>query len=277
MSTTSHGPASGGSGNDGSGRVTAVCVVHEILPDEFDDVPITAIDKRATTGTVQVEPLGLAGDTQCDTVNHGGPDKAVHVYADEDAAWWSQQLGRDIPPGLFGENLRLSGVDVTGAEIGEHWQIGDGDQALLLEVTCPRIPCRTFQARMGEPHWIRRFTEHGAPGAYLRVLRPGPVQVGMQVRIVHRLGHGVSVGAVSLRPQPESMAALLAAEDAGQLRLGVRMRETAVRVAGRDGSGSATPADSAAGSAPGSAAGWGSPPGATPAGSAAGASPGAPA
>src|ERR1700750_101022 len=91
----------------------------------------TAIDKRPVAGPVEVGPLGLAGDRQMDRRFHGGKGKAVYAYADEDASWWASQLDREIPPGLFGENLRTSGIDVTGAEIGERWAIGD---EVLVEV-----------------------------------------------------------------------------------------------------------------------------------------------
>ncbi len=71
---------------------------------------------------------------------------------------------------------------MTGAVIGERWQIGaDG---VLLEVTAPRIPCRTFQGWMDEPHWVKRFTAHGAPGAYLRILSPGTVGAGDRIDVV---------------------------------------------------------------------------------------------
>ena len=47
-----------------------------------------------------------------------------------------------------------------------------------MKATSPRIPCSTSQGWMDEPHWVKRFTEHGAPGAYLRVLAEGTVGAG---------------------------------------------------------------------------------------------------
>jgi MOSC domain-containing protein YiiM len=64
---------------------------------------------------------------------------------------------------------------------------------LVLEVTCGRIPCRTFQEHLGEKGWVRRFTHRGAPGAYLRVIEPGEIRSGDPVEIVHRPGHDVTV------------------------------------------------------------------------------------
>ncbi len=211
-------------------RVTAVCLVYQIIPDTFGSVATTAIDKRSVTGAVRAEPLGLAGDTQCDTANHGGIDQAIYAYADEDADWWGEHLQREIPAGMFGENLRTAGVDVTGAEIGEQWRIGDG---VVVEVTSPRIPCQTFAGRMDEPHWVRRFTEHGAPGAYLRVLVPGPVGAGDPITVQHRPGHGVSIRDSFLRPEPDAMQRLLDAADAGAFQIGSSMRRHAARAVAR--------------------------------------------
>jgi len=49
---------------------------------------------------------------------------------------------------------------------------------------------------MDEPQWIKRFTKHGAPGAYLRVIQPGTVGAGDAVTVVGRPAHGVTIGDV---------------------------------------------------------------------------------
>jgi MOSC domain-containing protein YiiM len=82
-------------------QLVAVNVVHALIPGP-KDTGLTAIDKRPRTGRVPVGELGLAGDTQCDTKHHGGPDQALYLYAREDADWWAAELGRKIPDGLFG-------------------------------------------------------------------------------------------------------------------------------------------------------------------------------
>ncbi|MDQ1641257.1 MAG: hypothetical protein QOJ90_608, partial [Actinomycetota bacterium] len=141
-----------------TGRLLSVNVVQELIPDRLGVLDRTAIDKRPVDGRVAVSVpghagVGLAGDQIYDREYHGGPDQAIYAYAAEDRAWWAAELGREIAAGAFGENLTTEGVDVTGAVIGERWQIGaDG---LVLEVTAPRIPCRTFQGWMDEPHWVK--------------------------------------------------------------------------------------------------------------------------
>jgi MOSC domain-containing protein YiiM len=175
-----------------TGRLLAVSVVHAPIPDSSGQDEQTAIDKRPVTGRVAVHRLGVGGDRQCDTRHHGGPDKAVYAYAGEDAAWWAGELGREVPPGRFGENLTTAGVDVTGAVIGERWRVG----TVELQVRSPRIPCRTFQAFWDVPQLVKRFTVHGAPGAYLAVVREGELGAGDDVEVVDRPGHGLTVGEV---------------------------------------------------------------------------------
>ncbi|MFD0025281.1 MOSC domain-containing protein [Streptomyces sp. NPDC058382] len=159
---------------------------------------VTGIDKHPVEGSVHVtEPgpegtggSGLAGDAVCDLRFHGGSNQAVYAFAREELDRWEQELGRPLRNGSFGENLTTSGVDVSGALIGERWRIGSG---LLLEITSGRIPCRTFAGHLDEQRWVRRFTRAAAPGAYLRVLSPGTIRAGDPVEIVHRPDHGVTV------------------------------------------------------------------------------------
>src|ERR1043166_2119494 len=139
-------------------------------PTEHSDVHVTAIDKRPVDGPVEVRApgskraglgSGLVGDAICDRRYHGGDDQAVYAYAREDLDIWAAALGRPLRSGYFGEKLTTADLDVTEARIGERWRIGG---SLVLEVACPRIPCRTFAGWMGEHSWVKRFTRGGRPG-----------------------------------------------------------------------------------------------------------------
>jgi MOSC domain-containing protein YiiM len=154
----------------------------------------TAIDKAPVSGRVRVGRLGVHGDQVADTRHHGGPDQAVYAFAREELDWWAAELGGELRDGEFGENLTTEGFGVDVAELGERWLIG----SVLLEVASVRIPCNDFKAWMGRGGhdnrvWVRRFTEHARPGAYLRVLEPGTLRPGDQLDVVHRPGHGVTV------------------------------------------------------------------------------------
>ena len=158
----------------------------------------TGIDKRpvdhavmvTAPGPKHVAGSGLAGDDVCDLRHHGGNDQAVYAYAREDLDTWSTEIGRHLPGGCFGENLTTVGLDITNAVVGERWAVGD---TLVLEVSDPRIPCRTFAGFLNERGWVKRFTQRAEPGTYLRVVTPGPVAPGDSITVIDRPDHGVTV------------------------------------------------------------------------------------
>lgn len=199
-------------GPDGRGGVLAVNVgvAHDV--EWAGQRWRTAILKAPVRGRVWVGHDGVEGDEQADTRVHGGPDKAVYVYARADLDWWQPQLGRALAPGGFGENLTLAGVDPAGATVGDRWRVGEA----LLEVAGPRIPCAKLGLRHGDPGLPRRFARAGRPGAYLRVVESGDVAAGDRVVVTWRPAHGVTVGLVhrAFHREPGLAARLL---DAPQL------------------------------------------------------------
>ncbi len=164
----------------------------------YSEKATTGIDKRPVDGPVQVSTpgprgrggSGLAGDHISNLRHHGGDHQAVYLYAREDLDWWETELDRPLANGTFGENLTTIGLDVSGAVIGEVWAIGP---QLQLQLTDPRIPCRTFAGWLSERGWIKRFTAVARPGIYARVLQPGFVTAGDIVRVLSRPDHVVTV------------------------------------------------------------------------------------
>ncbi|QHC66039.1 MOSC domain-containing protein [Rathayibacter oskolensis] len=201
-------------------RLLAVCRVDRLLPDP-GSVGVTAIDKRPVEGPVVVRDLGLYADVQADRAHHGGEAKALYAYAAEDAQWWGERLGRDTPPGFFGENLRTEGIDLSAAVIGERWRIGE---RVEVEVTMPRTPCATFQRHLDEPQWVKRFAEAGRTGAYLRVLHRGSVEAGDPVEVLSVPSRGVALRRWFVERRADDAQTLLDAEAAGELRLADDLR-----------------------------------------------------
>jgi len=181
----------------------------------------SAIGKQPVAGRVRVAGVNLAGDDQADRTVHGGPDKAVYAYASEDTAWWAEQLERPLEPGIFGENLSVEGVDVSGAVIGERWRIG----SVELEVCQPRLPCFKLGLAFRNPQMVRAFALARKPGAYLRIVREGELGAGDAVEVADRPDHGVTAAFVSwailgdpLLRERALAAPQLSAEAAGILR-----------------------------------------------------------
>ncbi|MEY9963526.1 MOSC domain-containing protein YiiM [Streptacidiphilus sp. MAP12-16] len=188
-------------------------------PNPWKGLSATGIDKRPVDGPVAVTApgpkgtgeVGLAGDRVYDLKHHGGVDQAVYAYAREDLDSWGVELSRQLENGAFGENLTTVGLDVNGALIGERWRIGPD---VVLEVSCARIPCSTFQGWLERDGWIKRFTQAAVPGAYLRVIEPGDIRAADPIEIVHRPDHDVTVALVfrAMTLEPELLSRLLVAD-----------------------------------------------------------------
>ena len=165
----------------------------------------TGIFKRPVGAPVEVTFGGLVGDAISDTENHGGADQAVYVYGAPDYDWWSEELGRELRPGAFGENLTVAGLESARMRIGDRLRTG----SVLLEVTAPRIPCVTLATRMGDPSFVKRFRWAERPGVYCRVIKEGRVRAGDPVTVEGYGGETIS--AIEMfrdffRPDPSEAA-----------------------------------------------------------------------
>lgn len=149
----------------------------------------TGIWKHPVAGPVAVRGVNVEGDDQGDRSVHGGPDKAVYAYAREDIDWWERELGRELPDGVFGENLTLRGIDPASALVGERWRIG----SVLLEVSEPRFPCWKLGVRFGDPLMLKRFAQARRSGTYLRIVEEGTLAAGDRVEPVSRPAHDLTV------------------------------------------------------------------------------------
>ena len=176
-----------------TGTVEAVNVGDPLPVEVNGQTVMTAIWKFPVEGRVPLRGVNFEGDDQADRTVHGGPDKAVYAYGAEDTEWWSAELGRTLDPGTFGENLTVRGVPVSGAVIGERWEVG----STVLEVAQPRLPCFKLGLKMGDPRFLKRFADAGRPGAYLRIVEEGDIGAGDTITVVSRPEHGVTSALVS--------------------------------------------------------------------------------
>jgi MOSC domain-containing protein YiiM len=170
-------------------QLISVNIGQERTQQKGSELETTGIYKLPTHESAQVTSLGLKGDFICDAKNHGGPDQAVYIYGAADYAWWSQELGREIGQGTFGENLTISELESAQFNIGDRLQIGP----VILEVTAPRIPCSTLASRKGDPQFVKRYQQAVRPGLYCRVIQDGNVQEGGKVEITRYTGETLSI------------------------------------------------------------------------------------
>lgn len=170
-------------------KLISVNLGHERILQHRDRVERTGIFKLPTEVPAKVTKLGLEKDVIVSKKHHGGPDQAVYVYGTADYEWWSKELGKELVPGTFGDNLTISELESAQFNIGDYLHIGE----VTLQVTAPRIPCNTFAARMDDPLWVKKFRHAERPGLYCRVIDEGFVKIGDDVSTEEYAGETISV------------------------------------------------------------------------------------
>ncbi|HUI87614.1 MAG TPA: MOSC domain-containing protein [Anaerolineales bacterium] len=170
-------------------QLLSVNIGHKRTQQKGSELEITGIYKIPVQEPVEIKSLGIPGDVICDTKNHGGPDQAIYVYGKPDYDWWSNELGRKLEPGTFGENLTISERESADFNIGDRLYVG----STILEITAPRIPCSTLAARMGDPQFVKKYRRAERPGLYCRVIQEGSVRTGNEIKVERHQGETISI------------------------------------------------------------------------------------
>jgi MOSC domain-containing protein YiiM len=149
----------------------------------------TGIFKSPVAAKLAVRRLNIDGDGQADLSVHGGPDKAIYAYPSEHFGPWSERLGRQLAPGMFGENLTTAGLLEDAVHIGDEFRVGTA----RLVITQPRMPCYKLGLRFNDPGMVRTFLQAGKPGIYFRVLEEGVVGPGDRIERIAEVGSRITV------------------------------------------------------------------------------------
>ena len=169
--------------------VTAICVGQ---PQPFNGAELSSFVKQPLEGPALIRFFGIVGDMQADSVNHGGPDMAVHLYPADHYAWWAERLGRHPVlrgPAPFGENLMAAGLTEDQVHIGDRFRLGSA----LLEVSQPRRPCwkieHRFAAEGDAKGMVKAIIKHHNCGWYFRVIEEGEAHSG---DVIERVASGAA-------------------------------------------------------------------------------------
>jgi len=137
---------------------------------------------KLPVASARVTREGLAGDGHRDMEHHGGPERAVCLYASEAIAAL-QSEGHAIAPGSIGENLTVQGLDWTAIAPGTILGVG---QRVLLQITRYTSPCGNIRPAFLDGDYAR-VSQKRHPGwsrVYARVLGEGPLRPGDPVRVL---------------------------------------------------------------------------------------------
>jgi MOSC domain-containing protein YiiM len=204
----------------------------QVQTEQLRNRTVTTAGHKQPIAAAHAGPLGLAGDQQADRDNHGGPDKALCVYAFDHYAYWEQVLGRPLAPAAFSENLTVSGLHEAGVHLGDILRAGKA----LVQVTYPRTPCSKLARKLRRKDLPALIHANGYSGFYLRVLEPGRIAAGDAFEVVTPHPAGVSIldtnrVIFSPTPDPAGINRILEVEEIGYA---LRYRLERMRVASGD-------------------------------------------
>jgi MOSC domain-containing protein YiiM len=141
----------------------------------------SAIHKLSVVGPVTVRRFNLEGDGQADLTVHGGEDKAAYAYPSEHYEYWREKFpGKEMPWGMFGENLTTQGLMEGVVHTGDRLLIGSAE----FFVTQPRLPCFKLGIKFGTNAMLKWFLESERTGFYLGVSKEGQIEAGDAIRLV---------------------------------------------------------------------------------------------
>jgi MOSC domain-containing protein YiiM len=108
--------------------------------------------------------------------------------------YWKKELsGRELPAGMFGENLTTEGLTEDSVRLGDRFSVGSAE----VVVTQPRMPCYKLGVRFGSDDMVRRFLASGRTGFYFAVTREGDVGAGDEMKVISRDANAVPVSEVT--------------------------------------------------------------------------------
>jgi len=145
------------------GKVIAVCTSEE-----------KGTIKEVIAEGIFQEDYGLLGDAHADCCTH----RQVSLLARESIDKM-RNMGFDVSPGIFAENLTTEGIDLISLPVGTHLSVGE---AVVLEVTQIGKECHSGCAI------FRQVGKCVMPkeGVFARVIRGGVVRTGDELQIIER-------------------------------------------------------------------------------------------
>jgi MOSC domain-containing protein YiiM len=141
---------------------------------------------------LHIEKNGALEDEQGNKKLHGGPEMALHQFAQTTYPLLQKaftSIADKLQIGSIGENISAPQMDEKNVFIGDIYQMGE----VSLQVSSPRAPCSKINQRYGLRKIDLFILEQGITGWYFRVIKSGHLKLGDKISLVHRNEHAVSV------------------------------------------------------------------------------------
>jgi MOSC domain-containing protein YiiM len=142
----------------------------------------------ANSAAQEIDQYGFKEDEQADLRVHGGVDKAIYAYPEENYSFWDEILQREVQHGtlfplqfgLVGENLTTQGLTEETVFVADQWRIGE----VLCQVTQFREPCFKLNLKMQYSGAAKAMLQSAKSGWYLKVLEGGILRAGDQIQVI---------------------------------------------------------------------------------------------
>jgi MOSC domain-containing protein YiiM len=144
-----------------SGQIIAVCSSSQKLTKKLD----------VGEGILK-ENYGMVGDAHCSSTTH----RQVSLLASESIGKM-QEIGLDVHPGDFAENITTKGVELTSLSLGTKIMVGENS---ILEVTQIGKECHnkcSIYQQAGDCIMPKE-------GIFTRVIKGGRIKIGDVVKII---------------------------------------------------------------------------------------------
>jgi MOSC domain-containing protein YiiM/GNAT superfamily N-acetyltransferase len=128
---------------------------------------------------------GLDGDRHDHSHVHGGPHRAVALFALEAIERVRADGHPGVGPGSVGENLTTEGIELSLLPVGTRLAVG-GERGPLLELSSPANPCDVIKGAFtgGKSGRISILIHPTDSRMYARVLRDGVVRAGDAIEVL---------------------------------------------------------------------------------------------
>lgn len=149
----------------------------------------TSMFKGAAPGPLKVSLTNIEGDRFAGTAFHGTIDSVFYVLGKETYKQMEQRLNVKLVNGQLGENATLSELDETKIEVGDIFEIG----STQVQATGPRVPCEKVNFITENPDGQLTFAAIQKPGVYFKIIKPGEVPIGSELKPIKKSNSGVSI------------------------------------------------------------------------------------
>lgn len=141
----------------------------------------TGIFKSSVDSGIFLGNSDVVDDHVVDRRYHGGEFKACYLYSADHYTHWSELYpDKDMPYGMFGENLTVEGLDETEMTIGSTYRVGKA----LIQVSEPREPCFKLGIRFDDQGVLKHFINSTYSGVYVKVIEEGHVNPNDELELV---------------------------------------------------------------------------------------------